>query len=151
MKIGELATLTGVAVETIRYYEQQKLLPLAARSAANYRVYGPVQLERLRFIRQCRSLGLSLDEVRELLQAREQPAPTCAEVNHLIDRHLAHVRERLVELQALETQLRALRAQCAVDGAARCGILQGLEAAAVMAPSPAAVGVHGGPPRSDAC
>lgn len=147
MKIGELAKVSGLAVETIRFYEREGLLPTAARTAANYRIYGAAQRDRLLFIRQCRGLGMSLDEVRELLQARDTPAPTCAEVNHLIDRHLAHVRERLAELQALEAQLGALRAQCASDTADRCGILQSLEtAAAAVAPSGAALSLHGGTP-----
>ena len=68
MHIGELARRTGIQVETIRYYEREGLLPEPARSDGNYRVYGPGHLEQLQFIRHCRSLDMSLDEVRTLLR-----------------------------------------------------------------------------------
>lgn len=128
MKIGELAQATGTPVETIRYYEREGLLPAAPRSGGNYRVYGPTQADRLRFIRQCRGLDMSLDEVRALLQVRDAPEAGCERVNALIDAHIGHVAARIRELQRLRRALQALRERCTGAGDdAACGILGGLE------------------------
>ena len=67
IKIGELARRTECQVETIRYYEKEGLLPEPTRSRGNYRLYGEAQVERLQFIRHCRSLDMTLGEVRALL------------------------------------------------------------------------------------
>ncbi|WP_415151474.1 Cd(II)/Pb(II)-responsive transcriptional regulator [Piscinibacter sp.] len=124
MKIGELAAATDTPVETIRYYEKQGLLAEPARSEGNYRVYGSAQVERLRFIRHCRSLDMSLDEVRLLLRYKDSPGRDCGDVNALLDEHIGHVSQRIRELKRLEKQLRELRAQCASrSDTAHCGIL----------------------------
>ena len=127
MKIGELATLSGTSIETIRFYEREELLPLAGRTAGNYRIYEAAHAERLAFIRHCRSLDMTLDEIRVLLRLRDAPSQTCAEVNELLDVHIGHVAERMRELRLLEKQLKALREQCR-DGstASECGILDQL-------------------------
>jgi DNA-binding transcriptional MerR regulator len=71
MRIGELAQASGTPVETIRFYEREGLLPTAARTEGNYRIYTPHHAERLAFIRQCRSLDMTLDEVRVLLRFKD--------------------------------------------------------------------------------
>lgn len=129
MKIGELAKITGTAVETVRFYEREGLLPAARRSAGNYRLYDDSHVRRLAFIRQCRSLDMALDEVRELLGFKDQPDSDCGRVNRLLDDHIDHVVRRVRELGALEQELRALRARC--DGPTNgptCGILAQLDA-----------------------
>ena len=68
MKIGELATLTNTQIETIRYYEREGLLAEPRRSEGNYRIYGSAHAERLSFIRHCRGLDMTLDEIRVLLR-----------------------------------------------------------------------------------
>ena len=70
MKIGELAKLAQTQAETIRYYEREGLLPQARRSEANYRVYDQSHIQRLAFIRHCRSLDMTLGEIRTLLHFR---------------------------------------------------------------------------------
>ena len=80
VKIGELAKRTECPVETIRYYEREGLLPPAARSESNYRQYGDVHIERLQFIRHCRSLDMTLDEIQRLLSFRDAPEKNCIEV-----------------------------------------------------------------------
>lgn len=131
MKIGELAQASSTPVETIRYYERQGLLPAPARSEGNFRVYEPAHLERLQFIRHCRGLDMSLDEVRVLLRFRDAPQSDCGDVNALLDEHIDHVSRRIRELRALERQLKALRERCAgAPGAEACGILEGLSGAA---------------------
>jgi Cd(II)/Pb(II)-responsive transcriptional regulator len=131
MKIGELARAAATPVETIRYYERAGLLPEAPRTAGNYRVYGESELERLGFIRHCRSLDMTLDEIRVLLRFKDAPGEDCGVVNRLLDEHIGHVEERIRELNLLQEQLRRLREQCPdTVSAADCGILGGLEAAA---------------------
>src|SRR5690625_3792928 len=80
IKIGELAKRTGFTVETIRYYEKEGLLPEPARSHGNYRLYGDEHIERLRFIRHCRTLDMALSEVRILLQYRDTPYEDCGKM-----------------------------------------------------------------------
>ena len=127
MRIGELATATGTPVETVRYYEREGLLPAPARSEGNYRQYGGAHTERLGFVRNCRALDMTLDEIRVLLRFRDAPADNCAGVNTLLEGHIGHVADRIAELQVLEQQLRRLRTQCRkVEASADCGILGAL-------------------------
>lgn len=128
MRIGELATAARTQSETIRYYERQGLLPEAARTEANYRSYDESHIQRLAFIRHCRSLDMTLGGIRTLLHFKDAPTENCAEVNGLLDEHIGHVATRVRELKALEKQLKALREQCVSDHlAADCGILDGLK------------------------
>ena len=144
MRIGDLAESTGTAVETIRFYERQGLIPAAQRADNNYRVYTAAHAERLAFIRQCRSLDMTLDEVRVLLRFKDQPTADCGEVNSLLDEHIGHVAERIQALCALEKELRALRAACPVPhAAADCGILQGIDHAGAKPPTAARRHVRG--------
>ncbi|EER60236.1 transcriptional regulator, MerR family [Acidovorax delafieldii 2AN] len=130
MKIGELAKATGTAIETIRFYEREELLPVTPRSEGNYRIYGAVHTERLAFIRHCRSLDMALDEIRSLLRFKDSPNQNCGEVNALLDAHIEHVAARIRELRALKGQLKVLRNQCnEAQGANECGILQVLSSA----------------------
>ena len=127
MKIGDLATASATPVDTIRYYEREGLLPAPARTSANYRAYDDSHLERLRFIRHCRHLDMSLDEVRQLLRVRDDPQADCRAANHVLDEHIGHVSRRIRELRALERQLKDLRARCvSAQSADQCGILTGL-------------------------
>ena len=125
LKIGELAAHTGYTVEAIRYYERQGLLPAPARSDGNYRLYRGTHLERLRFIRHCRSLDMALDEIRSLLTFRDHPDQSCGAVNALLDRHIVEVADRIAQLRDLEQQLLGLRGLCTdVQTAKECAILQ---------------------------
>src|SRR5690606_19514454 len=113
MKIGELARKTGCKTVTIRYYEQAGLLPVPQRSEGNYRVYTQSHAARLLFIRNCRALDMTLDEVRQLLDYRDNPDRDCGGVNVLVDEHIEHVAARIEELKALSRQLIELRGHCA--------------------------------------
>ncbi|MCX8113630.1 MAG: Cd(II)/Pb(II)-responsive transcriptional regulator [Burkholderiaceae bacterium] len=156
MKIGELAKSTGTQIETIRYYERVGLLPAPARTEGNYRFYDATHVERLSFIRHCRSLDMTLEEIRVLLRFKHAPAEHCAEVNALLDEHIGHVAERVRELRALEAQLRALRARCRESRKAEhCGILNELCETARQGHNPAGrahthvAGVHHMPQRCE--
>lgn len=127
MKIGELAELSNCLVETIRYYERIGMLAPPKRSSNNYRAYNEQHAERLLFIRHCRALDMTLDEIRTLLDFRDDTEQNCAGVNELLDKHISHVVERIRSLSALETELRNLRSRCmATDSISACEILQAL-------------------------
>lgn len=127
MKIGDLAQATHCPVETVRYYEREGLLPAPARSSGNYRLYGPDHVERLRFIRHCRSLDMAHDEIRTLLAFRDAPERQCDQVNALLDEHIGHVAQRMRELRVLARDLKELRGQCRAVRAARdCEIMRSL-------------------------
>ncbi|MBV8603220.1 MAG: Cd(II)/Pb(II)-responsive transcriptional regulator [Pelomonas sp.] len=128
MKIGELAAATDTPIETIRYYERAGLLPQPKRSEGNFRLYDEANVERLNFIRACRALDMSLDEVRVLLGFRDGADGDCTAVNALLDAHIEHVQARIAELRELSRELRGLREQCReVQAAGHCGILRGLD------------------------
>lgn len=127
LKIGELAEHSDCAIETIRYYEREGLLQKPLRSTSNYRIYSDKHVERLVFIRHCRHLDMTLDEVRRLLKFCEAPQESCLEVNALLDDHIEHVAERIADLEALKKRLRQLRRLCRQAQAAKdCGILHQL-------------------------
>src|SRR5262249_50343033 len=124
----ELAQAAQCTVETVRYYEKEGLLPEPGRTAANYRAYGPEHVERLRFIRNCRALDMSHEEIRALLQMASHPHDSCGSVNAVFDQHIAHVEERIAELTRLKAQLTGLRQRCQSPASEvdDCGILHGL-------------------------
>ncbi|MCK6422472.1 MAG: Cd(II)/Pb(II)-responsive transcriptional regulator [Aquabacterium sp.] len=136
MRIGDLAESTGTAVETIRFYEREGLIPAAQRADNNYRVYTAAHAERLAFIRHCRNLDMTLDEIRTLLRLRDAPSQDCGEVNALLDEHIGHVTHRIHELRTLQKELKALRARCGTPHAIeQCGILNELDTAAAQSTS----------------
>ena len=135
MKISELAAATATPVETVRFYEREGLLPAPDRARNNYRVYGAEHVDRLAFVRHCRNLDMTLDEIRVLLRCKDAPQEHCGAVNTLLDEHIVHVERRIVELQALRKELKQLRLQCSQRQPARdCGILHELAHAARQAP-----------------
>ena len=127
MKIGELAKQAGCSVETVRYYEREGLLPHPERGANNYRTYGTSHLESLCFIRNCRALEMTLEEIRTLMHVRLDSERDCSEVNAILDAHIAHVTERIESLRSLQRQLVSLRGMCShVQPRKSCDILQEL-------------------------
>lgn len=148
LRIGDAARLSGVSAANIRYYEKQGLLPQGIRAENSYRLYSYEGVHRLRFVRLCRTMDMSLDEVRVLLalDAHGTDHEACIR----IDEHLQHVRTRLAELHALEAELQALRSRC--DGAgAQCQVMEALHEKAdaqpmepVTVPMHVRAGVHGG-------
>jgi len=127
MRIGELAAQAGVDVQTVRYYEREGLIDAPARTASGYRRYAPVHLERLNFIRHCRSLDMALSDVKRLLALSRDQSVSCEDVNGLVRAHLGRIRAKRAALDILEKQLAALDAQCASGHrVADCGILEEL-------------------------
>jgi Cd(II)/Pb(II)-responsive transcriptional regulator len=132
IKIGELAKRTRCEIVTIRYYEKEGLLPKPARSDGNFRLYGDAHVECLQFIRHCRSLDMTLVEIRALLELRDNPNQNCDEVNVLLDGHIQQVEARMETLLQLKQRLVVLRDTCTGARAVEsCGILHGLSVCSV--------------------
>ena len=110
--IGEASRLSGVSIETIRYYEREGIVPAADRSANGRRLYDAAGITRLRFIRRCRDLGFRISDVRALLDLSENASKHCKDVRAISERHLSDVRARLSDLQALEAALADLVKAC---------------------------------------
>ena len=126
MRIGELAKLTHTVVETIRFYEHAGVLAPPLRTAGGYRNYGADQVQRLTFVRRCRELGFSLDEVRSLLSIGDQSEASCAPVSQIAGAHLDEVRNKLKMLRRLERTLAGLKKSCRGGKIKQCRILESL-------------------------
>ncbi len=109
---GALAREAGVNIETIRYYEKIGLMPEPFRADNGYRIYDETGLKRLSFIRRCRELGFSLDEVRGLLGLVDGGDYTCADVRDLSIVHLSDVRQKIRDLRKMERTLKEMVSQC---------------------------------------
>ncbi len=127
MKIGELAKVTGCSVQTIRHYEKEHLIASAERSEGNFRLYNETAVEQFLFIKHCRSLDLSLPEIRQLLALTHSPGAQCADINRMMDTHIEQVDARIRDLTNLSKQLKALRRSCSNQRTVeQCGILKNL-------------------------
>lgn len=111
-KIGEAARATGLSIDTIRFYEKSGLLRRSVRTEGGFRLFGPGEFQTLRFVRKSQELGFSLNEIRELLILRDEAVPACAHVADLLERKLAHVEEKIGELQGLARSLKGALRKC---------------------------------------
>ena len=129
--IGHLARITGTKVETVRYYERIGLLPAPARTAGNYRAYGPDHLNRPSFVRRARDLGFSIEQVRELLGLADDRDRSCEAVDAISREHLRQVERKIADLVALRRELDGLIGQCRRGTVAECRIIEALSPASV--------------------
>jgi MerR family mercuric resistance operon transcriptional regulator len=127
MPIGELSRLTGVNIETIRYYERIEMLPLPPRTASGRRVYDSTHLRILAFIRRSRELGFSLDEIRALIRLGGPEKATCREVREIAAHHLEDIRDKIDDLQKLERLLAKTVARCSGRTVPDCPVLDILD------------------------
>jgi len=128
MKIGEMARLTDCSVQTIRYYEKEKLLSPPNRNDGNYRIYSQTSLEELIFIKHCRNLDISLSEIKLLMELRQSPDKQCIAINDLVDSNIKRINHRMTELKNLKKSLVILRAKCDKQNTVEhCGILNNLQ------------------------
>jgi DNA-binding transcriptional MerR regulator len=112
LKIGQVASLVGVGVDTVRYYEKLGLLPAAPRRASGYRVFDETTVERLRLIKQLQDLGLSLQEIDAMLRASGENA-TCEHESDKIRAALARTEQKMATLDAVRTKLSGALSRCA--------------------------------------
>lgn len=108
MRIGELADRLGINTKTIRYYEGIELLPVPERTQSGYRTYGEADFERITFIKTAQRLGITLDEISEILTLRESGEQPCGYVRDVLRREVAEIGQRIDELTALRDELVAL-------------------------------------------
>ncbi len=135
MNIGEAAKAAGVSTKMIRNYEQIGLLPPAERSDAGYRLYGLRDVSVLRFIRQSRRLGFSMEQIAELIGMWGDDARSSREVKAVAQRHLNVLEEKLHEIVEMKTALESLVNACKGDDHAHCAILENLAADSPATPN----------------
>lgn len=109
LKIGEVASASGLPVKTVRYYEEIGLLtPTVARSQAGYRLFTPLVLNRLSFIKRAQALGLSLNEVRQILQVHDQGHLPCGEVKQHLELKVEEINRQIAALTTLKAELQGI-------------------------------------------
>lgn len=109
MRIGELAGETGTTTKALRFYEDQGLLPQAERTPAGYRDYTPEAIARIDFIHRGQAAGLTLAQIRQILDIRDHGQTPCEHVRDLLDARLADIEEQITRLDSLRENLAALR------------------------------------------
>ncbi len=111
MRIGELAEASGTTAKTLRFYEEQGLLPAAERTPAGYRDYTPEAVARIDFIHRGQAAGLTLAQVRQILDIRDDGQAPCGHVKGMLDSRLADLEKQIAQLVALRETITRLRDQ----------------------------------------
>lgn len=124
--IGRAAEISGVTTKMIRHYESLGLIPKAARTLGDYRVYTGAEVHTLRFIRRARGLGFSMDEISGLLNLWRNQRRASAEVKRLAVKHIAELDAKIEELRSMRAALADLAKHCHGDDRPECPILDDL-------------------------
>ncbi len=124
--IGQFAAAAGVNVETVRYYQRIKLMPVPKRAPGGIRRYGAEELSRLQFIKTAQGLGFTLEEIADLVKPDD--GTHCAEAHDIAAHKIETVRARLRDLRKIKTVLSRLVRQCeSRRGAIRCPLIEALQ------------------------
>ena len=123
--IGEASRLSGVGIETIRYYEREGIVPKPERAANNRRLFTKNDVGRLTFLKKCRDLGFPLSDAKTLLEFSEQQVTDCQTVKRIAEDHIESVQNKIAELVRLEVALNEVSANCS-NGNVECPMLQTL-------------------------
>lgn len=126
LDIGLASEASGVSVKMIRHYEAIGLLKNVARTYANYRVYADADVHTLRFIKRARTLGFSMDDIRDLLALWQNKSRPSASVKKIAGGHMQDLKRRILEMQSLVTTLEHLTHNCHGDHRPDCPILEDL-------------------------
>lgn len=127
-RIGEVARLANVNLQTLHYYERVGLLTHVQRSSSNYRLYSPRDLQTVRFIKRAQELGFSLKDIRELLSLRASPDSRCADVRRRAEAKLGEIDRKVESLMNIRRALGRLVEECAGEQpVTECPILEALE------------------------
>lgn len=129
MNIGQAAAASGVSAKMIRYYESTGLISRASRSAGNYRHYDERAVHTLRFVRRARDLGFSVEQIAELLALWRDRSRASAQVKGMAMAHVAELKGKVLDLQAMIRTLSSLAEHCGGDERPDCPILDELAAA----------------------
>jgi MerR family mercuric resistance operon transcriptional regulator len=132
LSIGKLSQLTGVNIETIRYYERIRMLPRPRRTASGRRIYGAAEARTLAFIRRARELGFALAEIRTLLALGAPGKASCDEVREITAHHLARIRSKIADLEKLEGLLAGTLAKCSGRRVPECPVIDVLDARPIV-------------------
>ena len=124
LTIGAVAKRTGIKIPTIRFYEEEGLLPAPPRTESGRRLYGDREVLRLAFIRHARQLGFELPQIRDLLDLADHPESPCGHEDAIAAANLEAVQARLKQLRALEKELKRMIAACSHGTAAECRIIE---------------------------
>lgn len=127
MNISQAAEASGVSAKMLRHYETIGLMPKAKRTASNYRNYAESDVHTLRFIRRARSLGFSMAEIKELVGLWRSKSRSSAAVKSIATRHIAELKQKVAQLQAMVQTLEHLAEHCHGDHRPECPILDDLE------------------------
>ena len=128
LKIGQVAGLAQVGVETIRFYERRGLIEEPPRRASGYRQYPPEAVARIRFIRRAKGLGFSLQEIKELLALRVDTNTTCADVKDRATAKILDLQGKIATLEEMRAALEAMVASCSGNGpSSECPILEAMD------------------------
>ncbi|WP_301098818.1 MerR family DNA-binding protein [Otariodibacter sp.] len=118
----ELSTLTGLLPETIRYYESKGILTPPQRATNGYRLFTHKNLQELHFIKVCRSLGFSIQEIKQLQDLKNHPQKSCHDADSLVAKHLENVELKITQLQEIKQTLLALK-NCSNNQVRQCKVL----------------------------
>ena len=138
MRIGELADHAGVTTKSIRFYESIGLMPEPARTPSGYREYDEADEERLRFIKTAQRLGLSLNEIGEIIALRDRGQQPCGYVAELLHRQVADLDHRIREMRELRAELKSLAGRAAAGaagGSSYCGVIEHVQLGSAPAPT----------------
>lgn len=128
LKIGQVAHLAEVGVETIRFYERRGLIEEPPRRASGYRQYPPEAVARMRFIRRAKELGFSLQEIKELLELRVDADATCADVKGRANEKILDIQHKIETLESMRAALDELVTACGAGGPlSECPILEAMD------------------------
>lgn len=128
LNIGQVARRTGLTVETVRFYEKQRLIDEPDRSESGYRQYSAEAVKRLKFIQRAKEAGFTLREIADLLALRQEPGASCADVKLQATRKVEEVERRIRDLESIREALGRLILRCSGRGDLReCPILDALD------------------------
>lgn len=128
MTVSALAKAAGINLETVRFYEKQRLLPAPERTSGGHRLYTQSDVDRLKFIQRAKAVGFTLREIAVLARLREMDhSASCEDAMELARRKLAETEAKLKDLQLIAEALRGFIAACPDIDVGRCQVLAGLE------------------------
>ncbi len=128
LTIGKLAKRAGVTIDTVRFYERRGLVAEPERTASNYRIYSSGEIARLKFIKKAKTLGFSLNEIKDLLVLRHTQDATKEEVKSKVERKIGDIKAKMADLGRILETLEKLNKSCSGHGSADdCPILEALD------------------------
>jgi MerR family copper efflux transcriptional regulator len=130
LKIGEVARISGIGIEALRFYERSGLLGRPARTASGYRIYDREVINRLAFIKRAQTLGFTLDEIKHVIAEKQSGQSPCAEVREIVRQRLQELDERMTQMRRYRKELGAALAEWdkadTSDGDI-CGLIEGTD------------------------